>query len=309
MAASDTVQEPLKSIFVISPIAKLDDDGFDFTKLFLDEIVKPAAAAARGFRVPVRADEVRAPGSITAKVVRDIVNADVCVADLTGRNPNVMYEVAIAHAADKPVILLQQEAGGPPFDFTDERVIRYSTRADEANRARDALKDYLGSARHEDADEQLKLTMHPVRVVFRDLQTRASAGDPEQAILDKLDGVTNAVQTLEALVLDTRVVAERSNRDVMLAKERLMRTSPAMRLTKPRAALLERIEDLARELLDKPSCEQVRDHIHGGHPDYEALEALHMVLRQAESDVRRSPQEQSLALRRATEIVRSLPPF
>lgn len=223
MATPDAPSEELKSIFVISPIGKVDDDDFDFTKLFLDEIVKPAAEAAGRFKVPVRADEVRAPGSITAKVVRDIVKADVCIADLTGRNPNVMYEVAIAHAADKPVILLQQEAGGPPFDFTDERVIRYSTRADEANRAREALTDHLKNAWHEDSDEQLKNTMHPVRMVFRDLQARASATDPEQAILERLDVVTSTLQKLEFVVKSPMPWPERRIREALLESKHLYR--------------------------------------------------------------------------------------
>jgi nucleoside 2-deoxyribosyltransferase len=180
-------RETPKSIFVISPIGKLDKDNVDFTKIFLEQIVKPAAAMAGGFKTPVRGDEVKAPGSITAKIVKDIVGADVCVADLTTRNPNVMYEVAIAHAAGKPVILLQQENEPPPFDFTGERAIHYSLRADEANEARDDLAEYLKHAFDEQLDEMLAKTMHPVRIVFRDLMTQALATKPEQAILARLD--------------------------------------------------------------------------------------------------------------------------
>lgn len=186
---ADPAPRPLKTIFVISPIGKLDETGFDYTRLFLDEIVKPAAKLAGGYAVPVRGDEVKAPGNITAKIVTDIVNSDVCVADLTGRNPNVMYEVAIAHAADKQVILLQQEPGGPPFDFTTERSIHYSTRADEANRARDDLAEHLRNAHHDEQDPRLRATMNPVRTIFRDLQTREQATDAQQAILDKLEAL------------------------------------------------------------------------------------------------------------------------
>lgn len=309
MVIKDTPQENLKSIFVISPIAKIDDDGFDFTKLFLDEIVKPGAAAAGGFKVPVRADEVRAPGSITAKVVRDIVNADVCVADLTGRNPNVMYEVAIAHAADKPVILLQQEAGGPPFDFTDERVIRYSTRADEANRAREALTDHLENVRHEDADEQLKLTMHPVRVVFRDLQTRASASDPEQAILDRLDSVTQTMQVLESIVMESVAVTQRRNPELAWERERRLRPSVPPKLRNSQSKITEQIAMMARLHLDKASYEHLQSHLQSAHLDTDALEQLYMILKDMELDAKRSPAKSSSALREAVDIVRSLPPF
>lgn len=298
---------PDKSVFVISPIAKVDDAGFDFTKLFLDEIVKPAAAAAGGFKVPVRADEVRAPGSITAKVVRDIVNADVCIADLTGRNPNVMYEVAIAHAADKPVILLQQEGGGPPFDFTDERVIRYSTRADEANRARETLTDYLRNARHEDADEQLKRTMHPVRMVFRDLQTRATASEPEQAILERLDGMNQTVQILEALVMES--VAERERRSKDAAMQRTRRLQEREVRMDSHQELRRLVEDLGAQVLDGRSLEHLMGHLSSDHLDEKRLERLYIALREAQMEARSNPGSPSPALEEARALVRSLPPF
>lgn len=189
---------PQKKIFVISPIGKKDDSGFDFSDLVLDEIVKPAAAEVPGFGTPERADEVQAPGSITSRIVQAIVDADVCIADLTGRNPNVMYEVAIAHAADKPVILLQQEAGGPPFDFASERVIHYGTRADLANTARRQLVEFLRNAHQEAENELLARTMHPVRLIFKGLQTRAEATDPQQEILKQLDTISQSIEKLES---------------------------------------------------------------------------------------------------------------
>ncbi|MBK7820403.1 MAG: hypothetical protein IPJ61_04835 [Tessaracoccus sp.] len=309
MATPGTPGEEPKSIFVISPIGKVDDDGFDFTKLFLDEIVKPAAKEAGGFKAPVRADEVRAPGSITAKVVRDIVHADVCIADLTGRNPNVMYEVAIAHAADKPVILLQQEAGGPPFDFTDERVIRYSTRADEANPAREALTDHLMNARHEDSDEQLRNTMHPVRMVFRDLQTRASATDPEQAILERLDAVTRGVQVLESVVMESMALSDRRSREELRERDHRYRIASHGKLISSQAGLIERIDQLAKQLLDRGSYEYLSGHLRSDARDMDALERLYMLLRTAETEVDRAPSEQSSALREAVALATSLPPF
>ena len=190
----------LKSIFVISPIAKKDEDGFDFTKLFLDHIVKPAAVQATGFSTPVRADEPQIPGSINARVFNDIVKADVCVADLTGRNPNVMYEVAIAHAADKQVILLQQEPGGGPFDFADQNVIHYSPRADEANKARDDLAQQLRNANSDKDDERLSGLMHPVRMIFRDMMTKAQATEPERAIFERIDQLGGQIAAMEMYV-------------------------------------------------------------------------------------------------------------
>lgn len=196
-----SVVDPLKTIFVISPIAKLNHEGVDFTRIFLDDIVKPAAALAGGFAPPVRGDEVKAPGSVTAKVVADILRADVCVADLTQLNPNVMYEVAIAHAAGKPCILMKQEEPDgsflpPPFDFTTERTIRYGLRADKANSARNDLVEYLRNAGHENEDEFLVRTLNPVRIAFQQHSARVNAEPMDQALLGQLELLTDAVARL-----------------------------------------------------------------------------------------------------------------
>lgn len=185
-----------KKIFVIAPIGKLDQDGTDFSKLCLEEIIKPAAKDCGGYAVPVRADEHHKPGSIAGKVVTSILDADVCIADLTDRNANVMYEVAIAHAADKPVILLQQEDGGPPFDFADERVIHYGLRVDEANAARAQLVAHLKAAHDDEKDERLSATMNPVRVLFSQLKATAQASAPEKAVLAELQNLRDDLRRL-----------------------------------------------------------------------------------------------------------------
>jgi hypothetical protein len=57
-----------------------------------------------------RADEVSRPGNVFGMILGDIKKADVVIADLTGRNPNVFYETAVAHMQKAPqqVILLAQ---------------------------------------------------------------------------------------------------------------------------------------------------------------------------------------------------------
>ncbi|WP_371163826.1 hypothetical protein ABYF32_06095 [Buchananella felis] len=184
----------LKKIFVISPIHKPDESGFDFTKLTLDEIIKPAAKEAGGYATPLRADEIQSAGPITSRVIVEIVNADICIADLTGRNPNVMYEVAIAHAADKPVILLQQEEGGGPFDFADERVIHYGVRADLANNARRELVYHLRNTHRDENDALITSTLGPVRRIFKLMKSSTSAGTPEELLLNEIEKIKQILE-------------------------------------------------------------------------------------------------------------------
>lgn len=51
------------------------------------------------------------------RIFTQISKADVIVADMTGRNPNVFYEVGYAHALDKFVLLLTQDSDDIPFDL------------------------------------------------------------------------------------------------------------------------------------------------------------------------------------------------
>lgn len=74
----------------------------------------------------VRADEVVGTKQITWDVWEKINRARFLIADLTGKNPNVFYEVGIAHALGKEVILVSQTMDDVPFDLQALRCITYS---------------------------------------------------------------------------------------------------------------------------------------------------------------------------------------
>lgn len=82
-----------------------------------------------GSRTPAyhaeRGDHKAAPGKITDQIYEDIMRADLIIAVLTGANPNVYYELAIAQSAAKPVILLMEKGFDAPFDIKDQRIIYY----------------------------------------------------------------------------------------------------------------------------------------------------------------------------------------
>jgi PAS domain S-box-containing protein len=73
----------------------------------------------------VRADEETLTGRIIDQVYADISGAKIVVADLTGSNPNVFYEVGLAHVLSKPVIQLWGDPGNIPFDLAGIRTIVY----------------------------------------------------------------------------------------------------------------------------------------------------------------------------------------
>lgn len=71
----------------------------------------------------VRADQIAEPGQITLQVVDHVLGAKAAVADLTGLNANVFYELAIRHTARLPVALIAEKGCSLPFDIAQMRTI------------------------------------------------------------------------------------------------------------------------------------------------------------------------------------------
>lgn len=106
-----------ESCFVMMPFA--DPIGGYYKKIYEPAIEKT------GLR-PIRADdEIFAVGKIIDQVWAGIGAAKVLVAELTGRNPNVFYELGLAHALKKPVVLVASNENDVPFDVRHIRVIYY----------------------------------------------------------------------------------------------------------------------------------------------------------------------------------------
>lgn len=93
-----------------------------------------------GFEV-ARADSINNQRNILHDIVGSISEADIVIADLTSSNPNVYYELGIAHALGKPVILLTQDIDEVPFDLRPYRLLLYSVHFAQIEKARHELRD------------------------------------------------------------------------------------------------------------------------------------------------------------------------
>ena len=103
--------------FVLMPFSDSFDDVYQFG-------IKGAAEKA-GFACS-RLDEQIFQGSMLQRIMQQILDCDLVIADMTGRNPNVFYEVGYAHAIGKTTILLAQSTEDIPFDLRDKQHIVYS---------------------------------------------------------------------------------------------------------------------------------------------------------------------------------------
>ena len=94
----------------------------------------------------IRADKIAAPGRITVQVTEHLGSADIVIVDLTGLNPNVMYELGVRHASRKPFILMASADQALPFDLLDFRTIFYKLDLNGAEKAKDDLRSQLIAA-------------------------------------------------------------------------------------------------------------------------------------------------------------------
>lgn len=75
--------------------------------------------------IPRRADDIYRPGTIVHDIWNLTKKAKVVLADLTGKNPNVFYELGLAHALAKPAILVTESLEDIPFDLRALRIVEY----------------------------------------------------------------------------------------------------------------------------------------------------------------------------------------
>ncbi len=114
---------PKPFIFVLMPI---NDDFSDVYEVAIKSAAVESGAYAE------RVDEQHFSGSILDRILNQINTADILIADMTGKNANVFYEVGYAHALGKTVILMTQQINDIPFDLKHRQHIEY-----RANNLRD----------------------------------------------------------------------------------------------------------------------------------------------------------------------------
>jgi len=103
-------------IFVLMPFSK------DMAPVYEDHIKNVARSVKLNVK---RADDFFTADSVMSDIWSAIYAARLVIADCTGRNPNVFYEIGLAHAVGKPVILITQKSEDVPFDVRHLRYIEY----------------------------------------------------------------------------------------------------------------------------------------------------------------------------------------
>ncbi|MEV5872617.1 hypothetical protein AB0L75_00010 [Streptomyces sp. NPDC052101] len=117
------------SCFVIGPIGNSyaphgspEREAYEHHLRIFEQVIAPACE--RHGITPLRADGIAHAGDINEQICRHVIQSDLVIADVSGGNPNVMYELGLRHITGKPTIHIG-EHGQLPFDIASIRTIHY----------------------------------------------------------------------------------------------------------------------------------------------------------------------------------------
>ena len=202
---------PATTCFVVSPFGVDDAERAHFS-LVLNHLIRPAVDAAHlGLQV-FRADESNAAGSFVREILEYLAQAHSVIADLSGRNANVFYELGVRHALSPRTILIAGLVEDIPSDLREYRTLVYGSPIQ-----RDPFKAQLQAALREIAENPDR----PDNPVWGHLRSpslpddlrqtfgarRISVGDTQARLLLHIERVatTNRVRGLQTAVTESEL--------------------------------------------------------------------------------------------------------
>lgn len=195
----ESVENPAKEkkCFVITPIGEKNSIINRKARGVIEAVIKPILLEL-DFQpnIPYEKSE---PGIITENIIGDILSNELVIANLTGLNPNVMYELAIRHSINKPIVCIAEKTTQLPFDIKTNRVVFYDDDMFEINGMKEELKKSIVAAIEPDA------VYSPVYRSFTDMniwEKIQNSKDPNanimRLILNKLKQIEKATSYYKA---------------------------------------------------------------------------------------------------------------
>jgi hypothetical protein len=194
--------------FFIAPIGEVGSPERNRSDDVLEFIV--ARAADEVNLQAVRGDQLAEPGQITVQVIQYVLGAKAAVADLTGRNPNVYYELAIRHTARLPTVLIAEEGEQLPFDVAPMRTILFrATDLRSADRCRVEIVRHLRRALEGAVDSPITASI--------DLQRLQAGNTVERNIAELVTGFSHIEREFQRIRREVSLVRHNDRRERVVA--------------------------------------------------------------------------------------------
>lgn len=188
----DTKEVSKKRCFIISPIG---NEGSE-TRIRSDKILRHLITdpvVKFGYEI-IRADKISEPGIITTQIIDHIVNCELVVADLTDKNPNVFYELAIRHAIRKPLVQIIKQGEIIPFDVAATRIIQFDlSDLDSVSAAKDQITSQVAAIESHNENYDIQ---NPISVSIDLKNLRESSSIEERSLADIVEAISDLRTTI-----------------------------------------------------------------------------------------------------------------
>lgn len=138
-------------------------------KIVYDHLIKPACLLA-GF-TPIRSDEIKNTNFIVKDILKRLLNSPMAICDLSGQNPNVLFELGIRQSFNKPVTIIKDLITPRIFDIDGLRCLDYNEnlRVDQINSSvnliADTLKNTYESRKNQENSLIHSLSIKPAKLL------------------------------------------------------------------------------------------------------------------------------------------------
>ena len=198
----ETAQPVNNDCFIIMPIADHPDYKQGHFKRVYDDIFAPACEKA-GYK-PVRADDVAQTNLIHLDILQKLLESPMAICDLSSRNPNVLFELGLRQAFDKPTVIVREVGTPQIFDINMFRYTEYRNSLDY----REVLADQKAIQKVLEETKQAVAEGRSVNSIIKllsitnsaSLQDPSNFGDKEyfQILRSEIQGLKNTISNVAA---------------------------------------------------------------------------------------------------------------
>ena len=266
-----------KECFIIMPISDADGYPAGHFKHVYDNIIYPSCEMA-GYQA-IRADEVKATNLIHLDILKKLIDAPIAICDLSSRNPNVLFELGIRQAFDRPVVLIQ-EAGTPKiFDIAPLRYLEYSKemKYHDVLRIQKDLKESIEATAAAEGEAGNVNSIVKLLALNNSAKIPDLKGGKEGLALEVMHAEMRELRKMMEMTLFERNRQPRRGAISAIEYERISNTLEKIQATKrlPVPERMEQLHMLMREAEEMTMrCEDKADHMHFRH----LMERIHRAL-------------------------------
>ncbi|SFH87640.1 hypothetical protein [Pisciglobus halotolerans] len=179
----------MNKCFYITPIGDKKSSQYEKLEGLEENVLKPILKELE-YEIEI-AHTIDSPGSITDQIFERIVNSELVIVNLTGLNPNVMYELAVRHSFGKPCIMICESDTKLPFDLLADRTIFYEDTIKGSGELKNELKKKIQSANESELDNPVTRAVSKAKVM------EATQSDPLKVVLSEIDSLGRRLEKIE----------------------------------------------------------------------------------------------------------------